>query len=708
MLNKLIKLNQMKTLYRALLVILSISFVGTIMAQTNVKLDSKYMKNLNMSKEVKAELKKSENLFAVGNPGAYQNAVSGYLKAYEYGQNSAQLNYKLGICFLYSNEKSRAEGILQQAEKINPNVAPDLYYFLGYSQQMKGEFDEAIVNYNKFKTSQEPIAEKKRVKLRVSADKRIDECTKAKEMMNNPINVWVDNLGGNINTKYPEYGVSFPVDESFIIYTSRRDDSTGKNNIAEDDNQYYEDIYISYRNDSKEFEKAVNMRKLNTDEHDASVSLSPDGQTLYTYKGYNYGTILESKIKGTEWDKPKETSGINTDKYQESSVSLANDGKTMYFVSNRPKDDFGTKSFGGLDIFVCEKQKNGKWGNIKNIGAPINTKYDEEGIFIHPNNQELYFSSKREGSMGGYDIYKSTKDKNGNWQEPVNIGYPINTVDDDVFFVVTANPRYAYFSSTREGGFGGQDIYKVTFLGAEKILAVGTEDYLIASSNTTIEQKVKQEEVEVKKVRLTIMKGTVTDALSKGPITATIKLIDIASGETVNTIQTNSGTGAYMVSFPSGSTYKFVVSATDYASYEEVIEIPETAAYQEVTKDFVLAKAGVGTKIVLENIEFDLGKSTLRPSSNETLDRLVKLLEAYKGMKIEIGGHTDNTGTKAINEKLSNDRAKAVVDYLISKGIEEQRLTYAGYADTQPIAKNDTEAGRQKNRRTEIKVISMN
>lgn len=672
-------------------------------AQTNVKI--KYSSS-QLTKEEKESVKLSESSFKLGNPSGYAKALKGYKLLHEYAQaENPEIAYKYGICLLFSANKKDAAAVLSKAYTRKKDVTQDVAYFLAYAYQMSDEFDLAIKFYEEFKKSQSGIQEKKRVKVPETANKRIDECNNAKKMMSNPIRVWIDNMGGNnINTSYSEYGPVLPIDESFIIFTSRRE---GKE--APEDNQPYENIYKSDKDpNTKEFGKPINMKTLNlSDGHNAVVGLSPDGTVLYIYRGYDGGTILESKQKGTVWEKPKEVKGINVKKYQTSSASLSHDGKYLYFVSNRPKDGYGTKTLGGLDIFVCEKQKNGKWGKAKNLGSPINTKYDEEGIFLHPDGITMYFSSKREGSMGGYDVYKSEKDKNGNWKTPENIGYPINSTGDDVFFVVATNPRYAFFSSSRVDSKGLQDIYKITFLGPEKLMAVGTEDFLIASSNTTIEQKVKQEEVEVKKVRLTIMKGTVKDALSQEAIEAKIELTDSETNEVVNTINSNSASGKYMVSFPSGSSYKFTVSAPSYSTYSEDIEIPETAAYQEVTKDFVLTKAGVGSKIVLKNIEFDLAKATLRSTSFPELDRLVKLLESYPSMIIEIGGHTDNTGSKAINEKLSAERAKAVVDYLVEKGIAQNRLTYAGYADTQPIADNKTETGRQQNRRVEFKVVSM-
>src|SRR5690554_6311239 len=309
--------------------------------------------------------------------------------------------------------------------------------------------------------------------------------------------------------------------------------------------------------------------------------------------------------------------------------------------------------------------------------------------------------------MGGYDIYYSEKDDMGKWTEPVNIGYPVNTPEDDVFFTVAGNARYAYYSSSREGGYGLQDIYKITFLGPEKMMVMGAEDILIASSNATISQKVKQEVVEVKKVRLTIMKGTITDAISTAPVEASIEIVDNEKNELISTISSNAATGKYLVSLPSGKDYGIAVKAQGYLFYSENINIPDATDYQEVTKDIVLSKVGIGSKIVLKNIFFDYGKETLRPTSLPELDRLVALLNSYPSMTIEIGGHTDNHGSLKFNTDLSEARAKSVVDYLVDKGISKSRLTYKGYAYLQPIATNDTEEGRQENRRVEFKVISI-
>lgn len=693
------------------LIIFSILFAIGVQTYSQVEVEinkKEFKQSKDGYKEAMKALKVAEYYYSLGQSGAYRAALPEYLKANQYNPHSPELNYKIGACYLYSTEKTRALPFLEKAYKAKPNVAVDVCYLLGMAYQYNYDFDQALTSYRSFKHEYSGVVSKKSKKKdgpEYDVDKRIEECESGKKLIKNPIRVFIDNLGLAINSKYLDYGPVITADQSVLIFTSRREGSTG-GELDPNDMIYYEDLYVSY-NDEKGWSQAVNMRDLNTDGHDATVGLSPDGQTLYTYKGVPDGTIFESKLRGNTWSKPKELNkNINT-KYHETSASISYDGKRLYFVSDKPKDDFGNSSYGGKDIYVSELQPNGNWGPSKNIGAPINSKYDEEGVFSHPDGRTLYFSSKREGGMGGYDIYYSEKDDMGKWTEPVNIGYPVNTPEDDVFFTVAGNARYAYYSSSREGGYGLQDIYKITFLGPEKMMVMGAEDILIASSNATISQKVKQEVVEVKKVRLTIMKGTITDAISTAPVEASIEIVDNEKNELISTISSNAATGKYLVSLPSGKDYGIAVKAQDYLFYSENINIPDATDYQEVTKDIVLSKVGIGSKIVLKNIFFDYGKETLRPTSLPELDRLVALLNSYPSMTIEIGGHTDNHGSLKFNTDLSEARAKSVVDYLVDKGISKSRLTYKGYAYLQPIATNDTEEGRQENRRVEFKVISI-
>ena len=285
---------------------------------------------------------------------------------------------------------------------------------------------------------------------------------------------------------------------------------------------------------------------------------------------------------------------------------------------------------------------------------------------------------------------------------------PINTPEDDVFFIVAGNGIYAYMSSAREGGFGMQDIWRITFLGPEQPLIAGTEDNLIASSTASIKTEVKQETVEVKKVRLTIMKGTITDAETDQPLESSIEIVDLEKDEVYATLSSNAATGKYLISLPSGKNYGITARTEGYLFHSENVNVPATSSYQEIIKDIKLKAINVGATIILSNIFFDYNKATLRDISKAELDNLVRLLTVdYPKMVIEIGGHTDNKGSLEYNTKLSSNRAKSVVDYLISHGVAKERLSYKGYAYQNPIDTNDTEEGRQNNRRVEFKVISL-
>lgn len=694
-----------------ILTIAMLMAVQTSYSQVDVVIDKTKFKTAEKEglKEALLAIQTGDEYFSSNSLGGYKKALEQYLSANKYNGENAELNYKIGVCFLTSNDKKKAISYLEKAEKLNSEVSFDIKYQIGRAYQVNGMYEDAIKNYQDFlATDYEETIKKMRLrKSDFNANARVKECESASKLSENPLRIFIDNLGPNINSKYSDYGPVISTDESMMIFTSRREGSTGGE--LDYDNQYYEDLYISYNEGDNRWSPAINMTKLNTPEHDASVGLSPDGSILYTFKGTPDGNLFESYLKGEDWSKPKELNkNINT-KYHETSISISSDGKILYFVSERPKDEYGTPSKGGKDIFVSQKTAKGEWGPAKNIGEPINTKYDEEGVFIHPDNRTLYFSSKREGTVGGYDIFYSEMDDEGNWGEPVNMGVPLNTPEDDVFFIVAGNGRYAYISSAREGGIGMQDIWRITFLGPEKPLVAGTEDNLIASSNASIQTVVHQEKVEVKKVRLTIMKGTITDADTGEPIESNIEIVDLEKNEIYATLQSNAATGKYLISLPSGKNYGITAKTEGYLFHSENVDVPAATSYQELIKDIKLKPIDVGAKIVLANIFFDFGKSTLRDLSKAELDNLIKLLTVdYPKMVIEIGGHTDNVGSLETNTKLSANRAKAVVDYLIEKGgIAKERLSYKGYAYQEPVASNDTEEGRQKNRRVEFKIISI-
>ncbi|HIO67191.1 MAG TPA: hypothetical protein EYN41_02550, partial [Flavobacteriales bacterium] len=469
---------------------------------------------------------------------------------------------------------------------------------------------------------------------------------------------------------------SISADESILMFTSRRKGSTGEeyDDYAQ---EYLEDIYISL-NENGEWSKPKNLGKpVNTPRNDAIAGLSFDGQRLFVYRDDEDGNgdIYESKLKGEKWSEVTKFSEPINSEHHESTACLAYDGKTLYFVSNRPE----TGAFGGRDIYMSKWDKRRKiWKKPKNLGRNINTKYNEESVFIHPDGKTLYFSSQGHNSMGGYDIFKSTA-KGRSWSRPKNLGYPINSPDDDVFFVVSASGRHAYYSSVQKEGFGKRDLYMITFIDPP---------------------------TEPIEPQLTLLKGIITDAVTGAKIGARMELIDNELNVVVADFESNSTTGKYLVSLPSGKNYGIVVNAEGYLFHSENVNIPASYGYQEVEKNIALNKLAAGSKIVLNNIFFDFDMATLRPESTAELNRLLKLINDNTSMIIEISGHTDNKGSDTYNQKLSENRAKAVVVYLTEKGINKERLQFKGYGEIEPMASNETEEGQQLNRRIEFKILS--
>ncbi len=682
---------------------LTIAFLfccSIVFAQINVEFTKSNFKNRKTGfKEAMKNLKEGDGYYQVGG-GAYRGALDYYLKANRFNPDNAMLNYKIGVCYLFSVQKVKSIEFFKKAFKLNKFVAADINYMLAQGYHLNLEFDKAIEEYNNFKRTLSPRELQEWINI---VKKKIQECNNGKELVKNEVRVFIDNVGSAINSSYPDYSPIISADESMMIFTSRRENTTGGGRDP-GDLKYFEDVYVSYNINGK-WQRAENIGKpINTNNNDATVGLSPDGQELFIFNGRKMGgDIFVCELKGDKWTSPDDKTlqkYINTE-FHESSASFSYNGKTMYFVSDKEIDNYGKH-----DIYISYLDDKGKWGRSENIGNVINTEYDDEGVFMHPDGRSIYFSSKGHNTMGGYDIFSSTLQDDGTWTKPKNIGYPINTPDDDVFFVISASGLHGYYSSPKEGGFGDHDIYMITFMGPEKPLVQSNEDNLIASIANPVSETIIEKTVDIKTIRLTILKGIITDELTKNPLDASIELVDNEKNEVINTIYSNSKTGKYLISLPSGKNYGIAVKKENYLFHSENFDIPKATAYQEIVKDIELKSIAVGSKIILKNIFFDYARATLRPASYAELGRLSMLLSDIPSLKIEISGHTDNQGSLKTNTRLSDARAKAVVDYLINQGIKAERLTFKGYAYFQPIATNDTDEGRQLNRRVEFKVLS--
>ncbi len=652
-------------------------------------------------KDKKDEFKDAKEAFSDGTDfyknGQFEQAIKKFEIANRFNPNNAELNFLIGKSYLASRtlDKKKSLPYLQKAFELNPVIGQKIHLFLGQAYHFNAEWIKAIEEYQKEKAL---LTKAEYPKEAPVLDKKIKECNYGIEFQKNPLRVFVDNLGPLVNTAYPEYGASITTDESMIFFTSRRSDSFGSAK-DETDNHFLEDIYMSTRQNGK-WQTAKNLgAPINTDNHDATCGLSPDGKTIFIYRGTNQGDLYEADFVNGAWTKPDMLNKNVSTNYRETSASLSYDGKTLYFVSDR-----GDLSLGGLDIFMSKKDPKGKWGVPTNLGATINTPFDEEGIFAHPDGKTIYFSSRGHSTMGGFDVFKSVYE-NGRWSEPQNLGYPINHPDDDVFFVVNANGRRAYYASTQDGGFGQEDIYVVTMLGPEKPMILNTDEIWLSNSTQPTNSIVLEPKIPLSTNQLTLFKGHIIDSLTRGPVYADIIMIDNKLNQEIGRFVSDKSTGKFLVTLPSGNNYNITVKAEGYLFQSVNFDIPQGGDYQVIEKDIVMNKVSIGMVIVLNNIFFDNDKFTLRKESESELENLFKLLSENPSLKIEIDGHTDNRGGAEHNQKLSENRAHAVVDYLLGKGINQTRLSYKGLGLTKPVASNATEEGRQLNRRTEFRVV---
>lgn len=632
--------------------------------------------------------------------GFYPLALPYFMKAYAFNPNNALLNYKIGECYLAGDDKLKSIRFYQKAIKLNYKVSPDIHFKLGRSYQVNYRFDEAIEEFETYRKnlSTEDLHEKSE-----SISKVISECNTAKSLIKDSVRVFIDNVA-ELNSDMPEYGAVISADESSVFFTSRRPGSFGDK--VDQYNLYFEDVYVSKKLNGV-WQKPVNVGEpINTKDHDAVLGVSPDGQKMFLYYGKSGGDIMVSNKEGDTWSKPEVLAKtINSSLGNENSASFSFDNRTIFFTSDNTDD---VENHGQHDIFKVSLDARGKWGKPVNLGATVNSVYDEADVFMHPDGRTLYFASNGHNTMGGYDIFKTILKDNGEWTIPENIGYPINTPQDDRFFVVGGNGRRAYYASAKEGGKGKHDIYLITFLGPEKQLINSSEDNLIASQVSAVKEKpVFDEIVEIRTSRLTIVKGTVFDGFSDPPVAleADIDIADNQTGQVISTIKSNAVTGQFLLTLPSGKDYGIAVKKESYLFHSENFNIPPTSEYQEIVLDIKLMKLEKDSKIVLKNVFFETASANLDPKSYKELDELIKIMKDHANLKIEISGHTDNSGTRATNLSLSERRAQSVVNYL-AKDVPVDRMVAKGYAFDEPISDNATAEGRALNRRVEFKILS--
>ncbi|HTI91046.1 MAG TPA: OmpA family protein [Puia sp.] len=469
------------------------------------------------------------------------------------------------------------------------------------------------------------------------------------------------NMGDSINTAVSEYYPTLTIDGSTLIYTRRV-------------NNFNEDFYESDRL-TNGWTKARSLPgNINTNQNEGAQNISQDGQWLI-FTGCNFPEghgscdLYISYLTPDGWSTPENMGdSINTDAW-ESAPSLSPDKRDLYFSSRQPD------GYGGSDIYVSHRLLNGHWSAPENLGPTINTIGDEGTPFIHADNQSLYFTSNGHPGYGGDDLFVVRKGPKGAWSKPENLGYPINTIENEGSLVIAANGKTAYYASDRADSRGGLDLYSFEL----------RED--------------------VRPAQTLWVKGKVFDRQTHKGLPSSVVLTDLSTQQVISNLQTDE-TGNYLITLPKGKDYAFNVKRKGYLFFSDNFSLSREQGDTAFNIDIPLQPIETNAAIVLKNIFFDPNKYELKPESQTELDQVVQLLKDNPTLHIQINGHTDNSGKTTDNKTLSENRARAVTAYLITKGIAQTRLAFKGFGDTIPVADNATQEGRAQNRRTELKVIS--
>ena len=562
----------------------------------------------------------------------YKKAYEAYDKLYTQVPKNLEYKFRLGYCCLfYPEKKARAIEIFEDIKRTDKS--PDVDYYLAKAYHINYRFDDAIKSYEKYISEKTGKLSKEEQEFIDDSKLGIINSNNGKELIAKKIIADIKNIGAPINTDETEAVPIISADESVMIYTYVGEKSTGGllNDMLKPDKEegkYHEDIFICTKTNDSTWNQPIGIASLNTNANDAAVALSPDGQTLFTFASdvKNPGDLYFSSLNGTEWSKPEKlNANINSD-YWEGSCSITADGRYLYFASEKPG------GLGGRDLYVSEKV-NGEWAPAVNLGSSINTPYNEDAPFIHPDGITLFFSSEGHKSIGGYDIMYSIKKEN-NWIEPLSMGIPLNTTEDDRYYVINAKGDVGYFSSNRggAGGKGQQDIYTVTpgILGEKPILA--------------------------------LLKGSVY--VDDKPTEAKIEVVKKETNTAIGPYYANSKTGKYLMAISPGSGYKIKISVAGMDPIEEEIDVEKLQKFVEIKKDFYLYSPGYENKKNQISVKTILD-SLINPTSNpETFKN-----DAVATNTVQTNSNVKNTTTdEPVKNTTTPCNGGAIPDFSSIKG----------------------------------------
>ena len=605
---------------------------------------------------------------------AYHTGYDKYTRR-QYGEAVADLNNAIRIdagfieahmlmaeCYLETKELQQAKASFLRCIAIDPDFFPPVYYSLAEIEFEANEFEEASRYLEQFLTYS-----KQKPALRTKSEKLLLNSRFAAQAVKNPVPFKPENLG--LDFEYDQYWPCLSVDETTLIFTALI--PKNPDNPAVSGNRQ-EDFFASDFRDGKWTRPRNLGSPLNTPDNEGAQTISVDASVMYftacnRSDGKGGCDIYYSEKRNGLWTRPRNLGEPVNTSAKETQPSISADGRTLYFVSTRS----GGK--GGQDIWMATLDDRGRWNKPVNL-EEINTPGDESSPFIHPDNRTLYFASDGWPGMGQYDLFVTRKDSCGRWSPPENLGYPINSKYNEEGMIVNARGDRAYYSSDR---------------GDSQIRNIFTFELYPA----------------VRPQPVSYMKGKIYDALYFKPLKALFELIDLATTDKVTTAYSDSTNGEFLVCIPSGKDYALNIKCKGYLFFSEHFTMTDGTYREPFLKDIPLRRIQPGEKVILKNVFFDFASTKLLNESKAELQQLVQFLHDHPDVKIRINGHTDNVGRSSYNLTLSQDRARAVANFLLNEGISMNRVSYKGLGASDPVADNDTEEGRAQNRRTEFLIV---
>lgn len=709
--------------------------------------------------------------------GARRQALDQYLLALNHNPNNLRANYMAGICYIQTIQKERSLRYLLKAQELDAgytsdlvrdaDLYPDLLYLIGLSYHLGENFDKATQYYTQFnealtrnQVSKATLADKANVERVV--ERKIYECGIGKQMMANPVLVRIRSVN-ELNSPYPDYAPVLDSAQKTMVFTSRR--AGGASPDVDNDLYFFEDIYTSTKETDTSWAKPTLLSDITTAKHEASISLSADGNTMLLFKDENGGDIYISRKEAGKWTPPKSLDKTINSEHRETSAWMTANGRFLYFASDRPG------GFGGLDLYASESLGRDRWSVPMNLGPKINTEWDDDVPMITANGQTLFFSSKGHKGMGGYDIYKSKFDTaRGEWLDPRNMGYPLNTADNDIYYFQGKDSLRAYYSSLKDIGVGDIDIFEITYIPSDNLSAdslkklqdeqrellakqglpdtalinqnlaelLGQDVYVLDSAdvyglarqqkNPTLDDLARAlrdknklgKKPPVKSLAPTNTKDDGDEGDGNDMIAVRIAVRDRKTGQLMQAnvrfsrqgsneelVPEEEEPGVYVLRIPRKQAGQWVVTAEKDGYMFKSLKVTVPRRGGDLNKVLEMDEKSLNTPLALRNIYFDFNKSTLKAESERELKLVLRFLKANRQVICEIAGHTDNIGSEEYNIDLSRRRSETVVKWLTARGIDAARLVPRGYGETKPLASNDDEKeGRELNRRTEFEILT--